>query len=219
MSKHVVIHGAWSGMDSGSGAPLIRAFRREDHANYTHATRDTQVNGAAETAVEQTNRKGTYLATAITDGAAGELTGYHLLQLWGQTAGDPQWHGDYWADMSGAGTEAAPIIAYSSLADAMVAERLLSVDANQRLERAAKSITTGTADAGSSTTSVVTATLSPAATKINQFRGLILAFAKDTTTVELRGQKTDITASTAGGVLTVTALTDAPVSGDTFSIE
>lgn len=36
--------------------------------------------------------------------------------------------------------------------------------------------------------------------------------------VECGGQRTDITASTAGGVLTVTALSDAPVSGDTFTI-
>ena len=37
-----------------------------------------------------------------------------------------------------------------------------------------------------------------------------------TTTTNLQGQSTDITASTSGGVLTVTALTTAPVSGDVF---
>ena len=39
-----------------------------------------------------------------------------------------------------------------------------------------------------------------------------------TTTAALRGQATDITASSSGGVLTVTALTTAPASGDTFTI-
>ena len=207
-------------MDDGNGAPLVRAFRREDHPDYTHTDRDVQVNGTNETAEEQSNRKGTYLATAITDGASGDLSGYHMLQLWSQTPGSPAWAGDWWADMSSrAGTDDLPIIAYSSLADAMVAERLLSVDGNQRLERAVNSITIGTVGTGSTTTSVVTGSMSPAADEDNQFKGLILAFAADTTTVPLRGQKTVIEASTDTGVLTVTELTDAPVNGDTFSIE
>lgn len=220
MSKYVVIHGSSSGLNDGvNGDPLARAFRREDHANYAHATRDTQANGAAETAVEQTNRKGTYLISAITDGAAGDLTGWHLLQLYQQNGGTPAWVGDWWANMDGDGTEARPIIAYSSLADAMIMDRLLTVDATSRLERAAKSITLGTVGSASTTTSIVTTTLSPAAAVTDQYKGLIISFAKDTTTVNLRGQKSDITASTSGGILTVTALTSAPVSGDTFSIE
>jgi len=52
----------------------------------------------------------------------------------------------------------------------------------------------------------------------DQFKGRIVSFAEDTTTVNLRGQSTDITGNTAAGVLTVTALTTAPVSGDTFSV-
>ena len=47
-----------------------------------------------------------------------------------------------------------------------------------------------------------------------------MIFDYDTTTAALRGQATDITASSASATptLTVTALTTAPVSGDTFTI-
>ena len=62
-----------------------------------------------------------------------------------------------------------------------------------------------------------------APTVANQFLGLILKFARDTTTAALRGQATDVTASTAPGSgnvgLTFTALTTAPASGDTFILE
>jgi hypothetical protein len=76
----------------------------------------------------------------------------------------------------------------------------------------------GTVGAASSTTSIVTSSLLPAAAVIDQYKGRILIFDKDTTTANLRGQGSDITGNTALGVLTVTALTDAPVSGDTFTI-
>lgn len=76
----------------------------------------------------------------------------------------------------------------------------------------------GTVGAASTTTSIVTSSLLPAAAVIDQFKGRIVIFDKDTTTANLRGQGTDITGNTALGVLTVTALTDAPVSGDTFTI-
>lgn len=88
-----------------------------------------------------------------------------------------------------------------------------------RFERALRAITTGTVGSASTVTSVVTSSLDPSATITDQFKGLILAFDKDTTTAALRGQKTDITASSTGGVLTVTSLTTAPVSGDLFTIE
>lgn len=77
---------------------------------------------------------------------------------------------------------------------------------------------TGTVGAASSTTSVVTSSLSPAASVSDQFKGLIIKFDLNTSTAALRGQASDITASTAGGVLTVTALTTAPANGDTFAI-
>lgn len=76
----------------------------------------------------------------------------------------------------------------------------------------------GVCNTGATTTSIPTSSLSPAASAADQFKGRTLIFAKDTTTAALRGQATDITASTAGGTLTVTALTTAPASGDTFKI-
>lgn len=76
----------------------------------------------------------------------------------------------------------------------------------------------GTVGAASTTTSIVTSSLTPAAAVIDQFKGRIVIFDKDTATANLRGQGTDITASTALGVLTVTALTTAPASSDTFTI-
>jgi hypothetical protein len=90
-----------------------------------------------------------------------------------------------------------------------------------RIGRAVNSISTGTVGSGSTTTSVVSSVLSPVGVDTNQFRAQILCFDKDTTTAGLRGQKTDITASTnaAAPVFTVTALTTAPVSGDTFAIQ
>lgn len=85
-------------------------------------------------------------------------------------------------------------------------------------EAGVKGTTLGTVGSGSTTTNIVTSSLSPAAVTADQFKGRILTFALDTATTALRGQATDIQASTSGGALTVTALTHAPSSGDTFSI-
>lgn len=76
----------------------------------------------------------------------------------------------------------------------------------------------GVCTTGGTTTSLVTSSLSTAAAVTDQFKGRIVIFDKDTSTANLRGQATDITASTSGGTLTVTALTTAPASGDTFEI-
>jgi hypothetical protein len=87
-----------------------------------------------------------------------------------------------------------------------------------RLDRSARAIATGTVGNASSTTSVVTSSLSPAAAVTDQFLNRVVIFDKDTTTANLRGQSAVISGSTAGGVLTVSALTTAPVNGDTFTI-
>lgn len=78
----------------------------------------------------------------------------------------------------------------------------------------------GTCDALGTTTSIITSALTPAGSVADQFKGRIVTFDKDTTTAALRGQSTDITASSASATptLTVTALTTAAVSGDTFTI-
>jgi hypothetical protein len=77
-----------------------------------------------------------------------------------------------------------------------------------------------TAGAGGTTTSVVSSACAPTGIVLNQFKGRIITFDANTTTTALRGQSTDITASSAAAAptFTVTALTTAPASGDTFSI-
>jgi len=102
--------------------------------------------------------------------------------------------------------------------DVNIATILGDAGAASKLKRVLLGNVIGTVGAASSTTSIVTSSLTPAAAVTDQFLGRIVTFDDATTTAALRGQSTDITASTAGGVLTVTALTTAPVSGDTFTI-
>jgi uncharacterized LabA/DUF88 family protein len=93
-----------------------------------------------------------------------------------------------------------------------------STESADRLEQSTEAIVTGVVGAGSTTTSIVTSSLSPAASVADQFKGKIISFAHDTSTAALRGQSSDITASTSGGILTVTAMTTAASSGDVFCI-
>jgi hypothetical protein len=94
-----------------------------------------------------------------------------------------------------------------------------STESADRIERSTLSIVTGTVGVGSTTTSIVASATSPVSGVNDQFKGRIMNFDKDTTTVALRGQSTDITAYThATTTFTCTALTTAPASGDLFSI-
>lgn len=88
------------------------------------------------------------------------------------------------------------------------------------LAKAQNAIGYGTVGSSASTTSIPTSAMTPAGSVADQFKGRVLTFANDTTTAALRGQATDITASTnaATPTFTVTALTTAPASGDTFVI-
>lgn len=79
-------------------------------------------------------------------------------------------------------------------------------------------VATGVVTTGSSTTSIVTSSVTPTAGVTDQYKGRIVIFDNDTTTANLRGQATDITASSNAGVLTVSDLTTAPASGDKFKI-
>lgn len=78
----------------------------------------------------------------------------------------------------------------------------------------------GTVNSGASTTSIPTSAFSPAGASADQFKGRIVVFDNDTATAALRGEATDITASTnaATPTLTVTALSATPAAGDTFSV-
>lgn len=95
----------------------------------------------------------------------------------------------------------------------------------QRLEinlqdLAAETVVRGTVGSSASTTSIPTSACSPAGAAVDQFKGRTLIFTKDTATAALRCQATDITASSnaSNPTLTVTALSTAPSSGDTFVI-
>lgn len=88
------------------------------------------------------------------------------------------------------------------------------------IAKTTRAIGRGTASGVPTTTSIPTSACTPAGAAADQFKGRIITFDADTTTTALRGQATDITASSnsATPTMTVTALTTAPVSGDTFSI-
>ena len=78
----------------------------------------------------------------------------------------------------------------------------------------------GTCTTGGSTTSVATSAFTPNGAAAGQFIGRTMIFDYNTTTSALQGQATTITASTnaAAPTFTVTALTTAPSSGDTFGV-
>lgn len=107
----------------------------------------------------------------------------------------------------------------SSPVDSNLVEIAGSTSGVSGFDRATRAITVGTVTTGATTTSIPTSSLTPAASVTDQFKGQVLAFDKDTTTAALRGEKTVIQASTSGGTFTVTALTTAPASGDTFTIQ
>lgn len=88
------------------------------------------------------------------------------------------------------------------------------------IAKTTKAIGRGTVSGSPSTTSIPTSACSPSGAVADQFKGRIITFDAATATTALRGQATDITASSnsATPTFTVTALTTAPASGDTFSI-
>lgn len=86
--------------------------------------------------------------------------------------------------------------------------------------RGSRTVIRGTVDSGASTTSIPTSAFSPAGASADQFKGRIVIFDNDTTTAALRGEATDITASTnsATPTLTVSTLSATPAAGDTFTV-
>jgi hypothetical protein len=85
-----------------------------------------------------------------------------------------------------------------------------------KLEASTDTILIGTASGTPTTTTMVSGI---GITVDDQLNGRTIIFASDTSTAALRGQATDITACTAAtNTLTFTALTTAPVSGDTFVV-
>jgi hypothetical protein len=94
--------------------------------------------------------------------------------------------------------------------------------AAQNVSKANQAIGRGTCAAGGSTTSVTTSAWSPGGSGVvsGQFIGRTIIFDANTTTAALQGQATNIAANTSGATptFTVTALTTAPSSGDTFGV-
>lgn len=94
-----------------------------------------------------------------------------------------------------------------------------STAAADNLEESAEAIAYGTIGTGSTTTSLVASSFTPASAVNDQFNGRTLIFKNDTTTAALRGQATTISDyDHASLTLTVAALTSSAVSGDTFAI-
>ena len=96
-----------------------------------------------------------------------------------------------------------------------------NTSAPTNIKNAMASVAHGTCTTGASSTSIPTSAFTgPGVGAINQFVGRTMIFDSGTTTTALQGQATAITASTnsATPTFTVTALTTAPSSGDTFSI-
>ena len=116
----------------------------------------------------------------------------------------------------------APSVAVASIAANAITAAATATDFGTEIRDAITLRTTlrGTASGTPTTTSIPTSAMSPATSVADQVKGRIVIFDHDTTTAALRGQATDITASSASATptLTVTALTTAPVSGDTFTI-
>lgn len=125
-------------------------------------------------------------------------------------------------------TEVAAIKAKTDQLTFTVANK---VDANQlaingdatsaaSLAKTTRAIGRGTVTTGASTTSIPTSAFNLGGAATDQYKGRIITFDGDTTTTALRGQATDITASSNSTTptFTVTALTSIPQSGDTFSV-
>lgn len=123
------------------------------------------------------------------------------------------------------------VVNIAGQAAALDTNNLLKVDvedingnatAAQNVSKANQAIGRGTCTTGGSTTSIPTSAFSPGGAGIvsGQFIGRTIIFDANTTTAALQGQASNITANTSGAspTFTVTALTNAPASGDTFSV-
>lgn len=97
---------------------------------------------------------------------------------------------------------------------------LAALPDDPNIAKAGAAIGRGTVTTGSSTTSIVTSAFTPAGAAANQFANRVILFDAVTTTAALQGQAVEISASSnaAAPTFTVSALTTAPVSGDTFSV-
>ena len=118
------------------------------------------------------------------------------------------------------GTGTGQLSITSGVVDASVKQVNGDATAAASMAKTTRAIVRCTVSGSPSTTSIPTSACAPAGAVADEFKGRIITFDADTTTTALRGQATDITANTSSATptFTVTALTTAPASGDTFSI-
>jgi hypothetical protein len=121
-------------------------------------------------------------------------------------------------DAGDANTFAASAITATAIASNALTSAKIAADAITPTQ--IKSVGRGTVDAGATTTSIPTSACTPAGAAEDQFAGRVILFDDDTSTAELRGQATSISASSnaAAPTFTVVALTTAASAGDLFSI-
>lgn len=117
-------------------------------------------------------------------------------------------------------TQGETIIAASGVAQANVKQVADSATAGTNLGKSLRVIGRGTVTTGGSTTSIPTSAFAPAGAVADQFKNRVVIFDDDTTTTALRGQAAVISASSnaATPTFTVSTMTTAPASGDTFSV-
>lgn len=118
------------------------------------------------------------------------------------------------------GTGTGQLSVASGVIAANVTQLNSDTTAAANIAKTTRAIARCTVSGSPTTTSIPTSACAPSGAVADQFKGRIITFDADTASTALRGQSTDITASTSSATptLTVTALTTAPVSGDTFSI-
>ena len=96
-----------------------------------------------------------------------------------------------------------------------------NANAATNVSKANQAIMRGVCSGGSTTTAICSSITTPASlTDAGQMIGRTIIFDSDTTTTNVQGQASNITASTTGATptLTFTAMTHAPANGDTFSV-
>lgn len=120
------------------------------------------------------------------------------------------------------GNVAGSVASVTATVAANVTEINGNATAAANVSLANQAIGRGTCAAGGSTTSIPTSAFAPGGSGIvsGQFIGRTIIFDAGTATASLQGQATSITANTAAAdpTFTVTALTTAPSSGDTFGV-
>jgi hypothetical protein len=132
----------------------------------------------------------------------------------------PQETGDIKVDNQSLLGTTIPAPTTAGILDVNLLQIAADATAATNLSKTTRVIGRGTASGVPTTTSIPTSAFAPAGAVLNQFVGRVITFDATTTTTALRGQSTDITASSnaANPTFTVSALTTAPVSGDTFSV-